>query len=435
MILIPQSVVHDCLAVFRRALPKPFLARAATLVRVISGRDGIRLHLLQPDISVEYHHPSPSEPLNVTVPISALVDCDGHGNGTVQLQSLKNGKIELRWEQSGVPYQRDYAPHEASRASIPAWPVHDVANDPSLLAALDEAMQIPTGNSGRLSLTHVQLRGKHGDIVATDGRQLLMQGGFQFPWKDALLIPRTSIFAARELPRGEVIRVAQTKTHVLIRIVGWTIALPIETSTRFPNVDAVIPKADHVVSRWHLGADEASALVKMLDNLPAAKEDQAPVTLDLARSIVLRARAEEEKRCTDVVLPRSRLEGKAVRLVADRRFLQRALELGFRSVLITAPDKPISCQEGKRLYVWVPLDPKSALAPQANAIRVILPAIADKSRRALATTDTVRRPVPVAPIPTPIPSTSRSRAFDGFLSVARSLWSLVRKHRQKERTK
>ncbi|MBI3821558.1 MAG: hypothetical protein HY289_02645 [Planctomycetes bacterium] len=41
MILVSQPVLHDCLAVFRRALPKPFLAQAATRIHGIAGRTGI----------------------------------------------------------------------------------------------------------------------------------------------------------------------------------------------------------------------------------------------------------------------------------------------------------------------------------------------------------------------------------------------------------
>lgn len=433
MLTIPQSVIRDCLAVFRRALPKPFLARAATPIHVIGDRECTRLRLMQRDIAVEYFHPSPSRCESLIVPISALVDCEGRSNGTVQLERQANGNVELRWEQNGIPCQRDFASPKASEIPFPAWPARDSANDPSLLAALDEAMQIPTGNTGRLSLTCIQLRGKQGDVVATDGRQLLIQSGFQFPWKDALLVPRTPLFAARELPKGEVVHVAQSKSYVHFRVGGWTIVLPIDSSARYPDIDAVIPKADQVKTRWHVTADEASSLASVLDNLPAMKEEFAPVTLDLARPVVIRARGEDEIRCTDLALPRSSIEGKTVCVVVNRHFLQQALKLGFRTVLVIAPDKPLLCQDGKRLYVWVPLDSKNALAPQANTMRIILPATADKSRRIVAAPEPAKRPVPIAPVHSS--SRSPARVFDGFLNVARSLWSLVRKHRRKEHVK
>jgi hypothetical protein len=55
------------------------------------------------------------------------------------------------------------------------------------------------------------------------------------------------------------VRVAKTETHVLVRVGGWTIALQVEAATRFPNVEAVIPKADRPMTCWHVGTDEAAA--------------------------------------------------------------------------------------------------------------------------------------------------------------------------------
>ncbi len=43
--------------------------------------------------------------------------------------------------------------------------------------------------------------------------------------------------------------------------------------------------------------------------------------------------------------------GQPLQCAANRRYLQQALRLGFRLVLITGPDKPLMCQEGKRMYV------------------------------------------------------------------------------------
>jgi hypothetical protein len=136
------------------------------------------------------------------------------------------------------------------------------------------------------------------------------------------------------------------------------------------------------------------------------------------------------KRCTDVGLPRSRVEGKALRVATDRRFLQRALDMGFHTIQVTALDKPMLCQDERRLYLWVPLDPKQALAPQPNAIRVMLPAPGAKSRCTVPAAEPAKRPVPA-------PASSRNPvgAFGGFFTCARSLWDLVRKHHQEEQVK
>jgi len=57
------------------------------------------------------------------------------------------------------------------------------------------------------------------------------------------------------------------------------IAIRPDSSTRFPNVESVIPKGRASETRWHVLDEEAPTLAAMLDNLPAAKEDMAPITL------------------------------------------------------------------------------------------------------------------------------------------------------------
>lgn len=431
MILLPQSVLHDCCAVFRRTLPKSNMARAAVNVQISGGRDGIRLRLVQPEVAVEYHHATVSEAFSFAVAITALTDCMGRGNGTVEFKLSKNDKVEIHWEQSGVPHCREH-PLREFPASYPDWPNRDVANDPTLVGALSSAMQIPTGGAGRLSLTHVQLRGKQGDVVATDGRQLLINGGFQFPWKDSLHVPRTSVFASRELGSGQVVRVAQSKSHVHFRIGGWTIALPIETCARFPNVDTVIPKANLATTTWHIAEIEALPLAALLDDLPAADEEMSPITIDLGKLPAIRARAEKETRCTEVGLPRSRVDGKATRIVMNRVFLQRALELGFRSFVVTAPDKPILCLDGKRLYVCITHDPNSALPAQRNAMRIMLPATST-NEGATPTAPKQGRHSPVSVPIAVVPSRSPGRSLNGLVQCARSLWDLVRKQRRDQR--
>jgi hypothetical protein len=433
MLNIPQAVVRDCYGVFRRVMTKSTAARALASVHLVSGRDGIRLRFMQPDIGIEYHHPAPTKAASMTLPMNALADCEKNGKGTVQLQALPNGHAEVCWDQTGIPQVRNYPKRESPTTPFPAWPKRDSTNDASLLQALEVAMQIPTGDSGRLALNCIQLRGGKGDVVATDGRQLLIQGGFQFAWKDALLVMRTPVFTARELPQGEVVRVAKSEKDVLVRIGSWTIALRIDSMARFPNVDSAIPSFDQVITRWSIPDEEVPALVKLLDDLPAAKEDTAPVTLDLAKRVAIRARAEKEQTCTEVAVPSSSVQGKAVRIATNRRFVQQALKLGFRTFQIVAPDKPIMCQGDKRLYVWVPLHPESVLAPQSQAARTPLPALAKKNESRTPAAQRSKLPERGA-APTPAPTHGQGM-FSGFFNCARDLWTLVRNHHREESMK
>jgi hypothetical protein len=414
-------------------LTKSSAARALVSVQVVSGRDGTRLCLLEPDVGIEYHHPTPTKAISMTLPLNALADCEGNGKGTVQLKTLTNGHVEVRWEHAAIPQVRNYPKRESPTRSFPNWPQRDSTNAPPLLKALEEAMLIPCANSGRLALNCIQLRGDKGDVVATDGRQLLIQGGFQFSWKEPLLVPRSPVFAARELPHAEEVRVAKSQTDVLFRFGSWTIALRIDAAARFPNVDTVVPKRDHAATSLHIPDDEVPTLMKALDNLPGAKEDTAPVTLDLAKRAVVRARAEKEERCTEVVLANSSIQGKPMRISVNRRFVQQALKAGFRTFQITAPDKPVLCQEKERLYVCMPLHPESVLLPQARATRAPLSTVPMKNDSRMAA---AQRPKFQAADSAPevVPANSLGM-FDGFLNCARDLWTLVRKHHREERVK
>jgi hypothetical protein len=83
----------------------------------------------------------------------------------------------------------------ADADKFPSLPETFTENRPGLLEAFTAAADSCDSDSVRFALGHVQVRGEHGSIVATDGRQLLVQGGFQFPWTSDLLVPRSKVFA------------------------------------------------------------------------------------------------------------------------------------------------------------------------------------------------------------------------------------------------
>src|SRR5438477_2353715 len=95
---------------------------------------------------------------------------------------------------------------------------------PSFLGAFAEAVRTAARDGGRFALTRVQLRGKAGQVVATDGRQLLVQGGFAFPWAEDLLVPAVPALGAKELADGSV-TVGRSDGHVLVAVGPWTFAL------------------------------------------------------------------------------------------------------------------------------------------------------------------------------------------------------------------
>ncbi len=222
----------------------------------------------------------------------------------------------------------------------PSMPTSYASCPGELLAALAEAHATTDEGSSRYALGLIQLRGDTGEVAATDGHQLLVQGGFRFPWRGDVLVRGVPLFAARELPRDRPIEVGRTDTHVVLRTESLVIALGLHPDARFPRVDQVLPAESSATTRLRLDPDDRAFLARSLDGLPGGEAEHAPITLDLNGRIGVRARDPVGGRTTELVLARSRYDGPAVRVAMDRRFLARALQLGTGDFRSPAPISP-----------------------------------------------------------------------------------------------
>jgi hypothetical protein len=92
---------------------------------------------------------------------------------------------------------------------------------------LDAAVRTTAPEGYRTALTRLLLRGKPGEIVATDGRQLLIQGGFRFGWPEDVLVPRLPVFGHRDLTFTDPARLGRTASHVGLSLGPWTFLLAV----------------------------------------------------------------------------------------------------------------------------------------------------------------------------------------------------------------
>src|SRR5205814_5856991 len=133
----------------------------------------------------------------------------------------------------------DYRVAEAMKLKdFPCEPDKLVSQPLHFLKALDDAAGTAAGEATRYALLHLELRGEKGQLVGTDGKQLLIQGGFSFPWKGDLLVPSLALFGCRELPQDVTVLVGHTESHVTLRVGPWTFHLTINKDGRFPCVEA-----------------------------------------------------------------------------------------------------------------------------------------------------------------------------------------------------
>src|SRR5262249_37663694 len=141
----------------------------------------------------------------------------------------------------------------------------------------------------------LQLRGARGELVATDGRQLLVQEGFPFPWKEDLLVPAVGVFGCRELPQDAAVTVGKTDTHVCVEVGPWSFSLAVDKEGRFPDGEPAIPARTGSVTTCRLSAEDAAFLARALPRLPGQGDDHEPVTVDCNGHLAVRARAEGQE--------------------------------------------------------------------------------------------------------------------------------------------
>jgi hypothetical protein len=406
VIEIPRGLARQFRAVLRRCLAGREPRGAGPLLLCRAGRHGLTLQACLGEVALCHDAAGQRPPDALAFRAAVLAAFEGRSEEPVALEQVSPGKGRARWSDGGVPRLIEFDTVTPDSApAFPALPREFAPLPETFLAALAEASSTTAGEGTSYALSRVQLRGRNGEVAATDGRQLLLQGGFKLPWADDVLVPRLPVFGGREPGLQGPVAIGRTPAHVALRLGPWTFALAVDTAGRFPRVDDVVPTASAASSRLALDPEDAAFLAATLPRLPGRDGDHAPVTLDLADPVVVRARPAEGGRATEAVLCRSRATGPAVRLHQDRRYLLRAVLLGFREVRAAGPDGPVVCRDGARTFVWMPLAKGAALPPDPEALR--LPSVGDAAPAPTPPAGRRTSPMPTPPSDGRAPDTGR----------------------------
>ena len=368
MIALPRALARQFRVFLRHCLQPPG-PREPPLLRLQVGPQGLELAARQQECTLLYRQAGSFPPEALVFRADLLADIEGK-DGTVTLVASGDGKGEARWNDGGVPRVRPFDLATPDKMpELPEPPARLKPLEPSFLSALAEAARTTARDGVRFALTRIQMQGRRGQLVATDGRQLLVQSGFTLPWSEDVLIPVLPLFISRDLPNDGPVAIGRTAYHVSLRIGPWLFHLEIDASGHFPNAETVIPRMDAMVSRLHLSEDDARFLVHVLPRLPGSKKHLAPLTLDLGKQVILRAGADDAPPVSEVVLSGSSCQGPPVRVACNRHFLRRVVQLGFRELLIRNATTPLLCRDDTRTYLFMPLD--GALPPAADAVRIV----------------------------------------------------------------
>jgi hypothetical protein len=193
------------------------------------------------EAAVRYQQPGVMPPARIAFSAEALSAIEGPGNDPITVQEVEAGKGVARWSEGGVARTAPLVTNPPETVSFPTLPRKLISPGEGFQTALCEAVQTAARDCAHLALSRLMLRGSTGEIVATDGRQLFVQSGFAFPWKEDLLVPALPAFTGRGFPADASVGLGRTTTHVAVGIERWLFLLTSDTSSRFPDYHRVVP--------------------------------------------------------------------------------------------------------------------------------------------------------------------------------------------------
>ena len=176
MITITRRLAGKLRVVFRKALN--ITRGTGPALHFATGPNGIRVRARCADAAVEYHVPGKLLQDEMCVPFELLSDVEARKDDPVQLEKQDDGRVVSGWRDGNVPQMVQYDPVTPSDLDdFPGLPEQFTENPPRLLTALHDAMLTTDPDAVRYATDHIQVRGKTGTVVATNGRQMLIQDG------------------------------------------------------------------------------------------------------------------------------------------------------------------------------------------------------------------------------------------------------------------
>lgn len=370
MITIPGLVIQQFRTVVRKGLGITKRQPAPT-VNLQATQSGLRMCVQTEEVTVEYFSPSQGTlSTKRAVSFDLFRECSA-GKATDVSLCIKDEELVASWTKAGIPQMTRQPVRE--QIELPVTPQTWCSNSSELLTAVRDACGTTDSESARYALSHIRLRGSDGQIAATDGRQLLAVKGFEFPWNDEVLVPASKVFDCADLCGYEKVEVAQDGERVCVRTGPWTIRLKIDRARRFPEIDSMLQGSAQAATVLTLEESDAQFLQRSFSHLPSKGEYNAPITFDLNGTVAVRCKAGDVDQVIEVTLANSDRDGQEVRFAANRRFVARAIELGFRSFHIGKPESPVIAQDGNRTFVWANLTASSVIPPTSDAQRIESP--------------------------------------------------------------
>jgi hypothetical protein len=340
-----------------------------------AGQHCLTVRVVSDNFAAEYRFEGSRQADTLCIPPSLLVDCEGRSNAVVKVEATGTGRITAQWQDGNVPQLCSYDPPGETPA-FPELPAEFVELEPRFVAAYRAALSVREQDPLRFATDHLFLRGRTGEMAATDGRQMFIERGFKFPFEDDVLVPPSGVFSCSDLKHNGPIGMAKTEDWLVLRIGPLTLFQRINKQSRFPSITNVVPLKTNVATTLELAEADAEFLGDAIKQLPTDDLDaDDSITLDLNGAAALRVVSKDTEQVTELVLTNSRANGKAMRFLTNRYYLTQAVSFGFRELLVFGPNNPIVCENEHRRYIWMPLGEEGAIKPREDSIRIESPKV------------------------------------------------------------
>lgn len=370
MITLSRALAKRLVSLFTKTLGLKRYAMTRQAVKFMVDPAGLTIESATATHAVRYRDPLyRGESQEWEAPFEAIqvLAKSGATNGEFSLRG--EGEIALRVIEKTIPREEGFSQPDIVLTAPPSPEdgyILPLTARKALIAAFETT---DPEHVGRFALSRVQLKGSKGSVIATDGRQLLIQTGLHWPFEaDLLLANYRKLFASADFPEGPI-ECCKTDRYLVFCSTNWEFFLPIEPSQAYPRVEDVIPGDDQAVATLEVSHGDAKYLREVLPLLPFDEMDgYRPVTIELNGKIFVRASSVKSPAGIEVILRNSERSGVDLLCAMQRGHLQRALDLGLRRFQFFGGDHaPVVVRQGDTTYCWAAFDKSAVVTGSAHA--------------------------------------------------------------------
>jgi len=385
MIQISRRNIRAIRATIRQSLGITS-ARRAPPITLRATANQLLIQAATEKTAIEFCLPGNYQPESFSIPYDGFTVCEGKQDEPVSF-TRRDDTVLLQWTDSGIPQSSSYSATDP--IEMPPIPENLVTLDSRFLSAMAAAVATTDKEATRHALNCIRLRGRDGQIAATDSCQALVQTGYSFPWTDDVLIAASEAFTSSAFSEADNVRIGSSADWVTVQVNSGTLHLRIEKERRFPNIDLQIPTQGTAATTLSLSDDDVEFLLTSTKRLPGAEDACSPVTVELNGVVAVRAASESRETVMELVLSNSHRRGAEVLFNTNREFLCRAAQLGFRDIQLRSNAAPAYCQDDRRIYLWALLDEESVIRASQDAIRICSPLVSESSTRSKGSSSTM----------------------------------------------